>query len=93
MTRTPYRNVLKRRLAVIGGGILLVVFGALKQQVGQFGWRNWYGQPVFSAGVISLGAVIIAVALIPSSWVAKFATLRSKRPAYLDRGPQHSGKQ
>ena len=80
MKETPHEAQWKRRIRVAGGGVFFLVLGFILQHAGKLQWTNYFGQNIFSVGVIVVGALIIASALLPNSWVARLAAVEKKRP-------------
>ena len=66
------------RLKLVGAGLVLALVGALRMARGVQVVRDWSGQPMFSWGLISAGAVCIILAFIPPAWIARAATTHSK---------------
>jgi len=67
------------RLKLIGAGIALGGFGVALLGRGVAVVMHWTGQPMFSWGFIAAGLLCIALAFIPTSWVAKAADVRRTR--------------
>jgi hypothetical protein len=80
MKEVRSKSPIKRRLSLIGGGVLFAVFGLLMQEQGKFVWTNWFGQNVFAPGITALGGTMMVLGLLPNSWVARFAQVRKQRP-------------
>ena len=90
---TRHSRLLQRRIKAIGGGAFFLLLGLFLQLRGRFAWTNYYGQNVFSVGIIVVGGAIIVLALLPNSWVAKLAVVDKKRPVRFHHdSASHSGK-
>jgi hypothetical protein len=90
---TRNSSLLQRRIKAIGGGAFFLLLGLLLQLRGRLAWTNYYGQNIFSAGILAFGGVIIVLALLPDSWVAKLAVVDKKRPVRFHHdSASHSGK-
>jgi hypothetical protein len=70
---TKFRYGLKKRLLVAAFGALFVFGGWFKIMHGTYYWTNRYGEPVYSTSLIATGAVILLLALLPSSWIENLA--------------------
>jgi hypothetical protein len=66
------------RLKLVGAGLVLAVAGSTWLLRGVQVVTHGNGQPMFSWGLIAAGGLCILLAIIPSSWIAKAATTRSK---------------
>jgi hypothetical protein len=44
-----------------------------------FTWLNWLYQPAYATGLLPVGAVVFAVALIPTSWIDEAARILTSR--------------
>jgi hypothetical protein len=66
------------RLKLIGAGLVLVLVGGARVANGVQVVTHWTGQPMFSWGLISAGALCILLACVPASWIAKVAITHSK---------------
>jgi hypothetical protein len=66
------------RLKLIGAGVVLTLVGVAQLMRGVQVQLTSRGQPMFSWGLISAGGLCILFALIPVSWIAKAAAIRSK---------------
>jgi hypothetical protein len=64
---------LKQRLKLVAGGLVLIVAGAVKISRGVQVSTHWTGQPLFSWGLVTGGAVCILLSLIPMSWIRRAA--------------------
>jgi len=64
---TPIKN----RLKLVAFGLLLILVGAVKISRGVQVSTHWTGQPLFSWGLITGGAVCILLSLIPMSWITR----------------------
>src|SRR5690349_21408997 len=90
---TRHSNLLRRRIKVIGGGAFFLLLGLLLQLRGRLAWTNYYGQNIFSVGIIVVGGVIIVLAVLPNSWVAKLAVVDKNKPVRFHHdSTSHSGK-
>src|SRR5208337_1161878 len=66
------------RLKLVGAGLVLAFVGSILMARGIQVVRHWTGQPMFSWGFLAGGGLCILFALIPTSWIAKAASTRSK---------------
>jgi hypothetical protein len=66
------------RLKLIAAGLVFVLVGAARVASGVHVVTHWTGQPMFSWGLISAGALGILLACVPASWIAKAAITPSK---------------
>jgi len=82
---------LKHRIGLLLSGLLLCFYGVQKHsQYGVFPYLNYHNQPVFPIAVVLIGAVLAALAFLPSGeWVYRFLhrhisrqprVLRNKNP-------------
>jgi hypothetical protein len=62
---------INQRLKLVGTGLVLILVGALKISRGAQVSTHWTGQPLFSWGLVTSGAVCILLSLIPRSWIMK----------------------
>ncbi len=94
MDNTQARTQLRRRrIWVAGGGAFFLLLGLFLQHQGKLAWTNYYGQNIFAAGVAALGGLIIVLALLPNSWVAKAAIVQQKRAVrFHHKSTSHLGK-
>lgn len=93
MGKSKYKASLKSRLKLIVSGFFLLIFGLMAEWQGQLLWTNWFGQQIFAMGVAALGAAIVVLGLIPSSWLIKVSLVTRKRPSSLSHKPSiHPGK-
>ena len=77
----------------VGGGAFFLLLGLFLQYQGKFEWTNYYGQNVFSFGIIVAGGLILVLGLLPNSWVAKVAVVDKKKPIRFHHDSTfHSGK-
>ena len=61
----------KQRLKLVAGGLVLTLVGVIKISRGVQVSTHWTGQPLFSGGLVTGGAVCIFLSLIPISWITK----------------------
>jgi hypothetical protein len=66
------------RLKLIGAGLIFGLVGTALMLNGIQVVTHSTGQPLLSWGLIGAGAVCILLALIPSSWIVKAATIPPK---------------
>jgi hypothetical protein len=66
------------RLKLVGAGLALAIMGSALLLRGVQVVTHWTGQPMFSWGLIGAGGLCVLLAVIPSSWIAKAATIDSK---------------
>jgi hypothetical protein len=73
--RTVERSVsgIKQRLGLVAWGAVFLAFGLLRFSQGVLFIVNWQAMPIYSGALISTGAVLIVLALIPFSWVETVA--------------------
>jgi hypothetical protein len=64
---------IKQRLKLTAVGLVLILFGALKIARSVQVSAHWTGQPLFSWGLVTSGAVCILLSLIPMSWITRAA--------------------
>ncbi len=83
----------KGRIKVAVGGAFFVVLGFSPEHRGKPEWTNYYGQNIFSVGIMVLGGLLIVLAVIPNSWVAKIAVVDKKKPVrFHHNSTSRSGK-
>jgi hypothetical protein len=59
------------RVAVAAGGAVAMLTGIASLQRGFLAYRSLYGQTVFAGAAISSGILLIALSLIPSTWISR----------------------
>ena len=93
MKETRHEPQWERRIKVAGGGAFFLVLGFILQHRGGLEWTNYYGQSIFSVGIMVLGGLLIVLAVIPNSWVAKIAVVDKKKPVrFRHHSTPHPGK-
>ena len=71
------------RLKVIGTGLALVLAGILRMLGGVQVVTHGIGQPMFSWGLVTGGALCILLSLIPATWIASAiegSKLKARKP-------------
>jgi uncharacterized membrane protein len=68
------------RIKVIAAGLFFILAGMLRVQAGIQVVKHWTGQPVFSWAAIATGGLLVILALIPGSWIARIAGTQSSKP-------------
>jgi len=67
-------------------GAVFALFGIEESKNGSHFWLNRLNQPVYPASAIVIGAVLLAVALVPWSWLDRL-TRRLRNPRGTERSP------
>ena len=82
---------LKNRAILVLFGAFLVWYGLAKlHHYGVFPYPNWIRQPVFPAGVVTLGILLIALGLFFSGeWVYRLFKSRRPQPHVLRKANRH----
>ena len=76
----PARTVsVASRLFVTLMGIVLIVGGVFRIQRGFDYVLNWWGEPVYSYGLIIAGVIVVPLAWVPTRWSDKAFEWAAKR--------------
>jgi hypothetical protein len=68
----------RSRLKAIGAGAILVAVGYLRIMGGRQVVIHGTGQPMFSAGLIAAGFLLLVSAAIPERWMQKLTTVKKR---------------
>ena len=59
------------RLLIAALGAALVLLGGLSRNPLNFGYLNWRGQPVYPNALVPIGAILIILSFVPTSWIER----------------------
>jgi hypothetical protein len=66
-----FRFTLKRRLILLGMGVLGMLAGVYQILYAPLLSENWQHMPANSMAFVTIGVPLVVLALLPSSWVEK----------------------
>jgi hypothetical protein len=79
MSRRKNRTSIGKRALPLCAGIVVAGLGLLELKGGRIVLVHWTGQPLYSAGLVAMGVLLIVFAFLPNSWVARIARIRGQR--------------